>query len=244
MDPDQIACAIARLFYPRPAAYHKRLRAGRLRAPAAAFSSIFGPQRSPSRSTRFGVVAIVNFANSSAGAVVPRRRAIAPRPPPSAAVSRPARRRGREPNTARRSSCPDRPARSRCRRRSCGRFAMVRCSVARSPSSPAARRATISAKTFAVSYEYPDFSGTTTCRPYPPVVFTSAFSPISSSKSRTASATVASVFERALLSRIEIEDHEVRLVEPPAVATSKRAARSSRGSRDRRGSARRCRPET
>src|SRR5579862_3768874 len=61
------------LILPKPDAYHKRLalaKAGSRRC----FFQYFGPQRSPSRASRFRVVAMLNFANSSAGAADVRRR--------------------------------------------------------------------------------------------------------------------------------------------------------------------------
>src|SRR5579862_6088724 len=61
------------LILPNAHAYHKRLalfKAGSRRC----FFQYFGPQRSPSRASRFAVVAMLNLANSSAGAMAVRRR--------------------------------------------------------------------------------------------------------------------------------------------------------------------------
>src|SRR5580700_4184530 len=79
MDPDQIACAIGGLFYPKAhAGVYPGCDQSRRALPVAAssrcFFQFFAPHRSPSRSRRLGTVRIVYFANSSAGAPAVRRR--------------------------------------------------------------------------------------------------------------------------------------------------------------------------
>ena len=243
IDPDQIACAIARLFYPRRT---PTTSVGPSQSPprAAAFSRPLAPHRSPSRASRPGVDAIVYFANSSAGAVgrAPSREGLDLAPVERGRNRR--ARRGLAPSTARRSSCPGRLERSRCRRHSAAALRSCAGALPTRRAAVAARRATISAKILAVSYEYPDPSGTITCTPYPPVVLTSGFNPISSSKPRTVSATVASVLSVHFSPGVEIEDDEVRLFERRHRATSRREARSSRDSQNRPGSAHRCRRRT